>query len=232
MQAAFDAFFRIPENASPGEYTGYFSRGIGPPSPLNMFVSPSQPNEMTVTIIPEVEWKDTIFTVDCKMERPVWQRPCGWVGVRSQKEINVALLAAAENGGGIVVLPRGQYYIDGPIIIPNNVRLRGESRELTSIYFREDNPDTAPAAYITSNGTKFAIEKLTVYVSHFYHSIIFVASNVTNFEMFETRVRAVAYASWHKRATAPMEEDIDKPTILLPMSAKCSILLETQILRS
>ena len=36
-------------------------------------------------------------------------------------------------GGGIVYFPRGQYYIDGPIVVPDNVELKGEGEGLVSI---------------------------------------------------------------------------------------------------
>ena len=47
----------------------------------------------------------------------------------SDTAINAALAAARANGGGTVLLSRGQYYIDGPIVVPNgnNVNRTTES---------------------------------------------------------------------------------------------------------
>ena len=61
---------------------------------------------------------------------------------------------AKANGGGIVLLPRGQYYLDGPIVVPDGVRFRGESRELVAIHMKEaPKPQDAPTpGYIYSDG--------------------------------------------------------------------------------
>ena len=127
----------------------------------------------------------------------VTSRPCGWVGARSSAQLNAAVAAADAAGGGIVYLPRGQYYIDGPLIVPNGTTIRGEGEGLVSIFFREDNPDTSPKPgyiYAAPNATSWAIEDLSIYISHHYYSCIYVHPQATSFRMQRVRVRAVAWA--------------------------------------
>ena len=95
------------------------------------------------------------------------------------------------------MLPRGQYYVDGPLIVPEGTRLVGESTELVSIFFREDNPDTAPKpGYIHANNsaTAWAVEDLTVYVTHYYYSVFYVQPACKDWTLKNVRVRAVAWA--------------------------------------
>ena len=66
-------------------------------------------------------------------------------------------------------LPRGQYYVDGPIVLADGVVLKGEAEQLVSIYFKEDNPDTSPRpGYIYANASAEAwgVTDLTVYITH------------------------------------------------------------------
>jgi hypothetical protein len=48
------------------------------------------------------------------------------------------------SGGGEVYLPRGQYWLSGPIVVPPGVRLVGEAMQLVSIYFQEASKAQAP----------------------------------------------------------------------------------------
>eukprot|EP01046_Picozoa_sp_COSAG06_P020568 COSAG06_NODE_1510_length_9237_cov_9.498140_6_plen_77_part_00 len=59
------------------------------------------------------------------------------MGKRATTQLNAALAKARAHGGGIVHLPAGMYFIDGPLAIPDGVHLRGEAQDLVSIYFRE-----------------------------------------------------------------------------------------------
>ena len=95
------------------------------------------------------------------------------------------------------MLPRGQYYVDGPLIVPEGTRLVGEGTELVSIFFREDNPDTAPRpGYIHANNsaTAWAVEDLSVYVTHYYYSVFYVQPTCEDWTLKNVRVRAVAWA--------------------------------------
>eukprot|EP01052_Picozoa_sp_SAG31_P038903 SAG31_NODE_5288_length_2630_cov_2.811537_3_plen_223_part_00 len=148
--STFDALFELPANLVAGEYTAELSSGLkshalGEWFPLSMFLSPEVPQLTTVTVETPPAWPTQIFEVDCDASQlDIFKKPCGWVGARSSKQVDAALAKAKAAGGGIVYFPRGQYYIDGPIVVPDNVVLRGEGTQLVSIFMREDNPDTAP----------------------------------------------------------------------------------------
>ena len=108
--------------------------------------------ESTVQIISPPQWDPKVFTVDCELSKPIFERPCGWVGARSSAQLDAAIAQADRNGGGVVFLPRGQYYIDGPIVVPAGVVIKGEGTQLVSLFFREDNPATAPKPDATPDG--------------------------------------------------------------------------------
>ena len=95
-----------------------------------MFASPAAPNASLVHVTPPRRWSDATFTVDCGWSLPLEQRSCGWAGARSSAAVERALEAARAAGGGIVYLPRGQYFVDGPLIVPEGTRLRGECAAL------------------------------------------------------------------------------------------------------
>ena len=94
----------------------------------------------TVTISKARVWPTKVFTVDCEWHKPIFERPCGWVGARDTGQLDAALAQARAAGGGVVYLPRGQYYIDGPIIVPPNTRLRGAGQDLVAIYVSPRHP--------------------------------------------------------------------------------------------
>ena len=169
---AYHALFPMPADIPAGSYTASISNGMASGAvwtPLSFFESPDTPRRTDVTIAPKRAFKTDVFAVDCAWDQPIFTRPCGWVGARSDGGVNAALAKAKANGGGIVLLPRGQYYLDGPIVVPDGVRLRGESRELVAIHMKEaPKPQDAPTpGYIYSDGGEnhaWAIEDLTVYV--------------------------------------------------------------------
>ena len=71
-------------------------------------------------------------------------------------------------------------------MIPDGVRLRGESRELVAVHFREaPKPQDAPKpGYVYSDGGEghgWALEEITLYISAFYHSVVFVHPTCTSF---------------------------------------------------
>lgn len=198
----FDALFKVPHDLPVGEYNAEISNGLSTSShngwvALQYFESPTIPAFNVIEIVDVPKWDTSIFTVDCDWTKPVFNRTCGWVGARSSNQLNEAIAKAKANGGGTVFLPRGQYYIDGPIIVPDGVILRGEGTQLVSVYFREDNPGTAPKPgyiYAEPNATMWAVEDLTFYVTHFYFSVVYVHPTCKNWGMERVRIRAAAWA--------------------------------------
>ena len=215
--SVFEARFELPATVAPGEYTAEISNGLKSPSkgewfPLDMFIGSDGSYPVgaghtgrltTVTISKARVWSTKVFTVDCEWHKPIFERPCGWVGARDTGQLDAALAQAKAAGGGIVYLPRGQYYIDGPIIVPPNTRLRGAGQDLVAIYFREQQPSEAPMpGYIHANNSAaaWAVEDLAVYVSSFYHSVVYVGPSAVDFSLQRVRVRAAAYAMLDDRS--------------------------------
>ena len=78
--------------------------------------------------------------------------------------VEAALAAAEKAGGGVVYLPRGRYMLTRTLTIPRLVTLKGESRELVSLFW-PDIPDPLPEQIRGTNS--FAIEDLTLYCSNY-----------------------------------------------------------------
>lgn len=199
----WDALFSVPSDLTAGDYTAEVSNGLSTPStptwvPMSTFVDPTRPAYNLVTIKAPLVWKSDVFQVDCDWEEPdLFKRPCGWVGARSSTQVDAALEKARANGGGVVYLPRGQYYVDGPLIIPEGTRLRGEGQHLVSIVFREDSLASGPRpGYIHANNSAsaWAVEDLTVIITHYYRSVFYVHPTSTAWTLQRVTVRAVAWA--------------------------------------
>ena len=100
---------------------------------VEYFESPSSPAVSVVQIMPPPHWDQSIFTVDCEWTKPIFERPCGWVGARASEQLDAAIALANANGGGVVYLPRGQYYVDGPIVVPEGVVIKGEGTQVLGL---------------------------------------------------------------------------------------------------
>jgi hypothetical protein len=74
------------------------------------------------------------------------------------------LVAASRDGGGIVYFPAGTYRVQGWFVIPHQVILRGERRDVTWLKWPEvearSPTDFSPAVLFSSG--KFAIEHLSL----------------------------------------------------------------------
>lgn len=69
-------------------------------------------------------------------------------------------------------------------------RLIGESRELVSIYFDEDNQSTAPPAYVTSSAPgPWGAQDLTFYVTSFANDIVNFKPGTHDAFLTRTRIR-------------------------------------------
>jgi hypothetical protein len=95
----FHALFEIPSSMTPGTYKAEISSGTASKSagewfPLSMFESPAMAAVSHVTIEAPRAWKSDVFTVDCEWSKPIFERPCGWVGARSSKQVDDALCVA------------------------------------------------------------------------------------------------------------------------------------------
>jgi hypothetical protein len=172
------AFYDIPAALPPGTYEvalrGYTAAAVVAEK-LCTFTSVHTPCLSTINITASAPFPSSskVFTV--KAQQP-------GVGRNATAAVLGALAEARASGGGTVFFPRGQYFIDTPIIVPDNTVIKGEGQALVSIYFAESTCPcdlvewarlytanhslygknftkclqgcTAPLAYITSDLTK------------------------------------------------------------------------------
>ena len=169
--------------------------------PLVSFTAPAVPRDRLVEVrgSSRAVFGQAIFDVGdfCRVGSD-----CGVVGTNSSWAVLRALEAAGEVGGGTVQLPRGQWYLNhsaGDLRIPPNVLLRGEATDLTAIYFPEQQKGEAPwPAYLHTTARTagaaapfaWAVEDLTLYISHFYEGVVHCGTDVDGFSM--RRVRCIA----------------------------------------
>jgi len=112
----------------------------------------------------------------------------------STNGILYAIHQAEAAGGGTVYFPRGRYRIDCPkkssfpvpfpLEIPPGVSLKGESKELVSLFFPERK---TPLSCLIKGSDNFKIEDLTIYTQGKHGNIINGGSNV---EINRIRIRA------------------------------------------
>lgn len=98
--------------------------------------------------------------------------------------LETALEQAEKNKGGVIYFPRGEYHVSKSIEIPDNTILKGERKDLVSIYWFDEPKDRFYLIY----GRKFAIEDLTLYCQNQYNAFIRVEKG--EFRMNNVRIRA------------------------------------------
>lgn len=135
----------------------------------------------------ESRWKSDVFAVNATQPGPARNATAA---------VHAAIAAAEANHGGVVYFPRGQYFVTGPLLVPNGVVLRGEATDLVSIYFGEDNEKTAPQAYISGSGPspqQWGMEGLTLYVTAFANNIVQFQPGTNGGFMRKCRIRFNSY---------------------------------------
>lgn len=100
--------------------------------------------------------------------------------------LETALKQAGANKGGIIYFPRGEYHLSDSIEIPDNTILRGESKDLVSLYWL----DQTKLRKSLIHGGKFAIEDLTLYCQNNFSA--FIRIDLGEFRMTRVRIRADA----------------------------------------
>lgn len=124
--SSYDVHFVLPETIAEGVYKIYSHNGLG--SEFGW----SEPLELTVKKRPQ--WPSKVF--DVKDFGAIGRANQGPFGFNDDTQaIQNALDAAGANGGGIVFLPAGSYYVTKTLVIPERVVLKGESRERAWIFF-------------------------------------------------------------------------------------------------
>ena len=123
-----------------------------------------------------------------------------------------AIKAAGDNGGGTVFFGPGRWYVDGPLLLPHAVLLKGARMDLTAIYFSEATSQrspgnaTAPASLITTDqpvcmehcadkphAPRFGVEDLAIYVLSYYNNVIDIRNDTVGVRVRRVRIRANAF---------------------------------------
>ena len=164
----------VPKNLAPGRYEVHMHNGLGGPGGWR------QAGEVTVATH-KAPWPSKVFRVV----------DFGAVAndqASDQPAVEAALRAVAENGGGVVHFPRGRCQLTGSLEVPPNTLLRGESLELSQIYWQDANemPD-----HLIRGGDGFGMRDLFVHAGHHNNGI--VCQDATNVFIKRVRIRMLKH---------------------------------------
>jgi len=178
------AAFRLPNTIAEGSYAATLDNGASSSS-ICTFVDENTTCLNTVTVKGPKQWpEDSVFRV--QSAQPGFAR-------NATNAFANALGSAKNAGGGIVLVPRGQYFLNGPLILPENTILRGVRRDLVSIYFAEDNATTAPPAYVTGSGKSFGVEGVSIYVTSYANNVVQFSPSTNGAFLRDSRIRFNSY---------------------------------------
>jgi hypothetical protein len=164
---AYALRFSLPGDLEPGQYAMVVHNGLAG----------------------EAAWRDAGTLV---VRQPdVWMNEVFNIkdfGPRPGEALVGALQKAAENGGGIVFLPRGRYPVKDRLVIPPRTVLRGEGMELVSLYWPDlDNP---PPELVS--GADFGIESVSLCCQN-HKNVIADTPFSQGMFLHKVRVRANCY---------------------------------------
>ena len=145
----------LPAKLTPGAYEIFVHNGHGGPAGWR------RAGTVDIAVHKEV-WEDRIFNVV-----DFGAVPNDRAG--DSQALHAALAAAGQSGGGIVHLPRGRYQIQGTLEIPPFTLLRGESLELSQLYW----PDVQkPPAALIKGSHNFGVEDLFITSGNYLNGIV------------------------------------------------------------
>jgi len=161
---AYALKFDVPEKIPPGRFTVMVHSGHGGRAAWR------SAGRLEIGIAPV--WRDTVYNIK-QIQRD--QRALG-TGGSATEAVEYALAQAREHGGGVLYFPRGRYRMDKPLQIPEFVVLRGESRELVSLYWP---PHVGRRNNLLVGDQYFKVEDLTLYADRRYQTMIRGNHNIT-----------------------------------------------------
>ena len=177
----------VPSDLPAGRYEAIVSNGHGGAA--------ASRSAGFIQVGPAPEWRREIFEVVPKPS-----------GDGDQAVVVAALQRAARRGGGIVMLRRGVYDMQGPITIPPRTVLKGEDGDAVALQWPDF--DAPPDTLITANDA--ALEDLSIYCRR--HATVIGSDHTSQrFRMRRVRVRAnaffmqVAPGKTHRGRAAPRE---------------------------
>ena len=210
--SGFSLKAKIPASIVPGKYQVLVSNGKGGKEGVH---DAGLLEALPVKAAP----KAIINVVDLGAD-PTGRKDCTLAIVKTIERLSMI-------GGGVVYFPQGRYRIDAilrsgtwiksALFIPENITLRGESPDLVSLWW----PDQERALPTLIDGRNdFAIEDLSIFTQGYHSTIITGSSNV---RIRNVRIRANYFymtnhngGSHHERAiTPPVGSGKVGPAILL-----------------
>lgn len=160
---AFDDFsvrVNMPANMPAGNYHMYYHNGLGGKTAW------SEPLKISVVKKSSNKWDQQTFNV----------KDYGAKGDGLNNEtaaFRAALAAAEEHGGGTVYVPRGRYQLTGELILSPFTLLKGESKELTQLFWSPLNWDTGEMPNSLISGTHhFGIKDLHIWATRAWGIIL------------------------------------------------------------
>jgi hypothetical protein len=188
--SAVAASFDLPSNTTPGVYTVCLSNGPAR-SCLDSFYSAAQPRQQTLEIVAAstVAWPTQRFEVDDVCKESV---------SNTSKQLNCTdaildtIAKAGAAGGGVVVFGLGRYYVSGPLLLPDNVRLQGAGMGMTALYFQFSSLLDVPQSFVANadDAKRYGVSDLDIYILSFYVNVFSVGVNTDGVEIHRVRVRA------------------------------------------
>ena len=186
----WEARFAVPANLKPGVYDLHLHNGSGDASAWR----PAGQLEIKAAEV----WPDRQFNV----------RDFGATGAGTADDTQAVLVAiktAGDQGGGVVFFPRGRYLLKEALILPRFVTLRGERRDLVSLFW----PDLEqPPPALVQGSNHFALEDLTLYAANYRHLIAGDLQTTAAGEPGHVRIqRVMARASAYRGHLKPEQVD-------------------------
>lgn len=157
----------LPATLRPGGYEVFVHNGQGGDGAWKLAGK--------LSVIPPVAWKTDVFTVGGEGEKN-----------DTDKLIRDALQQAADNGGGVVLLPRGTYDVKGELVIPPGTVLKGEAPGLVTLYWRQ----TADPPEALISGRDYGLQNLTIFCFN-YRRVISDSQESERLRLDHVIIRAV-----------------------------------------
>ena len=168
----WQAKFWLPVEIAPGDYALSISNGHASANMSTFIGTSAELRDLRAVTIkaasdPRVAWPDKAFAaesygcaggfdagrlntsiepatgLDCQDNGEPYNCPRNCTAA-----VQAAINAAGAAGGGVVTLGVGRWYLDGPLLLPDNVRLKGAGMDRTAIYFGFRNASNTPSTMI------------------------------------------------------------------------------------
>ena len=154
----YSAEFLLPGRLEPGDYSLYLHNGLGGPGAWS---------EAAAVEIVRPPWREKVFALgdyaeDLSIEGRTYSPGIVYTqneGNETDRSFARAIAAAAGDGGGVVLVPKGHYQMNQTLVLPPGVILKGEHRDLVTLDWG-DRPVALPA--LIQGVRRFGVEDLSI----------------------------------------------------------------------